>query len=98
MATVIPLSVKPLDDDSTPIRSLPRSESSAETIRIAMNNNKNEANRMNDAVDSPRILLNTFTARKKRYRVYYNAGIIIWERFNSEKGLFTFHLNYYLSS
>lgn len=89
MDSVIPLSAKPLADAAT--ASLPRSESSAETIRIALNNNKlvdGDASPASDAADSPPVLLNTFCVRKKRHRVFYNAGVVVWERFESNKGAF----------
>lgn len=102
MESVIPLSAKRLDDPSSSSSSisskvapasLPRSESSAKTIQISMNNNKteniiNEHQSTDDATDiNLPVLLNTFISRKKRYRVFYNAGIIVWERFKSEKGI-----------
>ena len=36
------------------------------------------------------ILLNTFTIRKKRFRVFYNAGKLVWERYQSKKGNYCF--------
>lgn len=89
MDSVIPLSAKPLADAAT--ASLPRSESFAATIQIALNNNKGvngDASPTSDATDSPPVLLNTFCVRKKRHRVFYNAGIVVWERFESKKGAF----------
>lgn len=35
-----------------------------------------------EASDSAAMLLNTFLIRKKQYRVYFNAGKLVWERFN----------------
>lgn len=38
-----------------------------------------------DAENTP-VLLNIFLIRKKRYRVFYNAGKLVWERYQSKKG------------
>lgn len=32
------------------------------------------------------VLLNAFVIAKKRYRVFYNAGILVWEDESSKKG------------
>lgn len=32
------------------------------------------------------VLLNTFVISKKKYRVFYNAGVLVWEAENSKKG------------
>lgn len=102
MESVIPLSAKHIDDpsSSTATTSIPSSHSSVKTIQIARNNNKN-TNIITDyqtTIDvndvNPPVLLNIFTSRKKRYRVFYNAGIVVWERFKSEKGMHIFRISF----
>lgn len=36
--------------------------------------------------DKGTVLLNTFTIRKKSYRVFFNAGILLWELNQTGKG------------
>jgi hypothetical protein len=36
------------------------------------------------------VLLNTFTIDKKRYRVFYNSGLLIWEKEKAKNGEFLF--------
>lgn len=38
------------------------------------------------------VLLNTFEIDKKRYRVFYNNGLLIWEREKSNKSKFNLSL------
>ncbi|XP_058814124.1 ceramide kinase [Topomyia yanbarensis] len=38
------------------------------------------------------VLLNTFVITKKKYRVFYNAGVLVWETENSKKGKNTVHV------
>lgn len=47
-----------------------------------VNNNLDNTNNNNNNV----VLLNVFTIRKKSHRVFYNAGILVWERNESKKG------------
>lgn len=48
-------------------------------------NHKNDDNNDGDDENMP-VLLNIFFIRKKRFRVFYNAGKLVWERYQSKKG------------
>lgn len=48
--------------------------------------NTNSNNTNNDNNNNKIVLLNVFTIRKKSYRVFYNAGILVWERNETKKG------------
>lgn len=37
------------------------------------------------------VLLNTFVISKKKYRVVYNAGVLVWEAENSKKGMSSYY-------
>lgn len=49
------------------------------------NNCTNYTNNVDNTNDTT-VLLNTFLIRKKQFRVFYNAGILMWERYQSKKG------------
>ncbi|XP_055534459.1 ceramide kinase isoform X2 [Wyeomyia smithii] len=44
------------------------------------------------------VLLNTFVISKKKYRVFYNAGALVWEAENSKKGKTTVHIGDIISA
>lgn len=48
--------------------------------------NNGDATEGNIYDENTPILLNIFLIRKKRYRVFYNAGKLVWERYQSKKG------------
>lgn len=74
MATIIPVTPAPIPRAfaTENDESAASCESTIETIAV-------------DANVPTACLLHTFTVRKKRFRVFYNAGKLIWERHPSKK-------------
>lgn len=94
MATTL-MSVTTTDTSAPPPPRTADSEPSHYTNSIHINNingsgdlraNANEAQQKNDNDDDTPVLLNIFLIRKKRYRAFYNAGKLVWERYQSKKG------------
>lgn len=101
MATTL-MSVTPTNTSAPPTPRTPDSEPMDYTNCIHINNMNDSADlRTNvtearhkhddnggagDDDESTPILLNIFLIRKKRYRVFYNAGKLVWERYQSKKG------------